>query len=84
MSTSYIPHHDDVDGPHYAQWSAIFSKAGSLTSECGIIKELCEQRDLERLDKSVGYIVDFARTIAKTCRELQALSAAPAEKSGAP
>jgi hypothetical protein len=76
---SYITNEASIDGPDYHIWSAIYSKAGSATSELGIVKELCEQRDVDRLEESIKYLRDYVLAMGKSLRELQAKTA-PAEK----
>jgi hypothetical protein len=54
---------------------SIFEKSGYAIVECEIIQKLCEIRDEQRLEAAVGNIVNYARAMAKSFRELQAVKA---------
>jgi hypothetical protein len=84
MTVSYINHEDSLDGPDYPVWSTIYAKAGSMISEASIARELCEQRDVERLEDSIKLMRDLVLAMGKGLRELQAKTAPAQNEPVAP
>jgi hypothetical protein len=71
------PETDTPAARYQALFASIDQKIGFTIVECEIAQNLCALRDETRLEQAIGYLRDNVIAIAKSYRELQALSAAP-------